>query len=99
MLINYSIESLNNDLEKLIQNNQINSLSALALSDESKLSVTLRPMKEYNNVYHGLHPSFDVSMLKIFLSKYNVNNPIEFWDAISLEQASEQYFNFIVTDT
>lgn len=75
-----SLEYLNNELQGIVQNNRVNNLKMFVLSDaKSKLSVTLQPMHETLDMYHGLHPNFNDRLLRLFLSRLHDNTDTEFW--------------------
>ena len=51
----YSLQDINKDLNEMLKEDNINVFKVFALKDESKLSVTLSPLPEFKDQYHGLH--------------------------------------------
>lgn len=87
----YSLQDINKDLNEMLKEDNINVFKVFALKDESKLSVTLSPLPEFKDQYHGLHPRFDEGKLKEFLSSEPINEPAMFWDKVSKLQSEAQY--------
>lgn len=94
----YDKESINHYLESALQSKQVNYMRLLYLKEkDSKLSITLQPIKEFENYYHGLHPLFDDFQLKSFLNQSYVINPDDFWKSIDHLQSvsNDTLFNIL----
>lgn len=81
----------------MIEGNKINHIHLFATpSNNEKLSVTLVPDKRYDDVYHGLHPSFNERMLRDFLSNLSSNSASVFWSNVRQLQTQSNPMNLIV---
>lgn len=97
----YSLRELNKEMQSMLkENNKVNNLKMfVATRADEKLSVTLKPVPNYDNQYHGLHPKFDETMLKAFLHKLVNNSASEFWKAVELLQKQDTcLMNLIIPD-
>lgn len=93
---NYSIQKMNKEIGEMIQDDHVNNLQIFTASDQAKLSVTLKPMREYDQQYHGLHPKFDDKRLYDFLFRSEDKGEKDFWERIEKEQKDHHYMNLIV---
>ncbi len=75
----------------------VNNIHMFTYKGDSKLSITLKPLIEKKDVYHGLHPKFDIEYLLSFIfSEYNNVNSAEcFWRNVFKLQESQVLMNLI----
>lgn len=98
----YSLHELNKEMQLMLnQNNKVNHLEMfVATMEDDKLSVTLKPEINSNHQYHGLHPKFDETMLRLFLKKLKINSASEFWKSVEeLQNQDVGLMNLIIPNT
>ena len=94
-----SLQSLNKEIQTIVQHNRVNHLKMIVAAEpKSKLSVTLHPMHETLDSYHGLHPNFNDRLLRLFLNDLQTNSDIEFWTNVHAIQKNLKLMNLIVSD-
>lgn len=92
-----TLQKFNEEINEVIEENKINHIHLFATpSNNEKLSVTLVPDKRYDDVYHGLHPSFNERMLRDFLSNLSSNSASVFWSNVRQLQTQSKPMNLIV---
>jgi hypothetical protein len=99
-LIKISLETLNKEIHAIVQNNRVNNLKMFVSADKkSKLSVTLEPDHDTQEMYHGLHPNFNDRLIRNFLNRLKNNSSSEFWINVrKIQNEDIKLFHLILTD-
>ncbi|TJX68842.1 hypothetical protein E8P77_01205 [Soehngenia saccharolytica] len=96
---NIDIRNLNLFINNEIKNNNVNNLALIAVRDlDDDLSVILEPNLAYKDVYHGLHPKFNVETLKKFISDLKNNDYNSFKAEIKQRNKEFNYMNLIIDE-
>ena len=106
--VNY-IQNINKELIELLKDEKVedekaedeigsdgkvNNIKMILGTDESKISITLKPDKLDNKSdYYGLSPSFSEDTLKDFLYNNQFVMVSDFWNAIKKMQVDNKYMN------
>lgn len=85
---------------KIEEERAVNNIHMFTYKGDSKLSVTLKPLLEKENKYHGLHPKVNIEYLINFISSEdnNVNDAECFWRNIFRLQENHGLMNLIIDE-
>ncbi|HHU53042.1 MAG TPA: hypothetical protein GXZ43_03040 [Clostridiaceae bacterium] len=88
----YSLYDYNQELLQATSDDKVNEIQLVCAFDNSKISVILAPSSNQKD-YYGIHPSFNIEKLAVFLRKRRLLTADDFWQSVIEFQHEEKLCN------